>query len=156
VRSERVKSVDIHPTESWTLAALYSGKVMIWDYETGSVAKSFELSDLPVRCAKFISRKQWIVAASDDMRLRVYNYNTQEKIKDFEAHSDYIRTVEVHPTLPYVLSSSDDMSVKMWDWDKVSQVFVLYPEETENPNCPPSQGKIKINSKLRKTHHLVY
>ena len=26
-RSERVKSCDIHPTESWALAALYSGKV---------------------------------------------------------------------------------------------------------------------------------
>ena len=116
--SERVKSVDIHPTEPWTLGALYSGKVLIWDYESGSVAKSFELSDLPVRCAKFIPRKQWIVAASDDMKLRVYNYNTQEKIKEFEAHSDYIRTVEIHPTLPYILSSSDDMSVKLWDWDK--------------------------------------
>ena len=60
-----MKSVDIHPTEPWTLAALYSGKVIIWDYETSSVAKSFELNELPVRCAKFIVRKQWLVAASD-------------------------------------------------------------------------------------------
>uniref|UniRef100_A0A7S4EQE9 Coatomer subunit beta' n=1 Tax=Pseudo-nitzschia australis TaxID=44445 RepID=A0A7S4EQE9_9STRA len=115
--SERVKSVDLHPTEPWVLAALYSGNVMIWDYESGSLVKSFEVSELPVRCAKFVARKQWFVAASDDMRFRIFNYNTMEKIKEFEAHADYIRCLEVHPSLPYVLSSSDDMSIKLWDWD---------------------------------------
>jgi len=116
--SDRVKSVDIHPSEPWALAALYSGNVMIWDYESGSCVKSFELSDLPVRCAKFIARKQWFIAASDDMRIRVYNYNTMEKVKELEAHADYIRCIEVHPSLPYVLSCSDDMSIKLWDWNK--------------------------------------
>jgi len=116
--SERVKSVDMHPTESWVLAALYTGNVVIWDYETGSMVKSFELSDLPVRCAKFLARKQWFLAASDDMRLRVFNYNTMEKIKEFEAHGDYIRSIEVHPSLPYVLSCSDDMTIKLWDWER--------------------------------------
>mmetsp|Transcript_33340 Transcript_33340/g.37915 ORF Transcript_33340/g.37915 Transcript_33340/m.37915 type:complete len:936 (+) Transcript_33340:59-2866(+) len=116
--SERVKSVDIHPTEPWVLAALYSGNVMMWDYESGGCVKSFELSELPVRCAKFISRKQWFVAASDDMRLRIFNYNTMEKVKEFEAHADYIRSLEVHPSLPYILSSSDDMTIKLWDWDR--------------------------------------
>jgi coatomer subunit beta' len=116
---------------------------MIWDYETGSLAKSFEVSELPVRCAKFIARKQWFVAASDDMRVRIFNYNTMEKVKEFEAHADYIRCLEVHPSLPYVLSSytleghergvncvdyypsgdkpyilsgADDQTVKIWDY----------------------------------------
>ena len=113
-----MKSVDIHPTSPWILSALYSGKVLIWDYDKQEVSKSFELSDLPVRCAKFVVRKQWFVAASDDMKLRFYNYNTMEKIHSIDAHQDYIRTVEVHPSLPYVLSSSDDMSIKLWDWEK--------------------------------------
>lgn len=91
---------------------------MIWDYESGSLAKSFEVSELPVRCAKFVARKQWFLAASDDMRLRVFNYNTMEKVKELEGHADYIRSLEVHPTLPYVLSSSDDMTIKLWDWDR--------------------------------------
>jgi len=99
---------------------------MIWDYESGSLVKSFEVSELPVRCAKFVARKQWFVAASDDMRFRIFNYNTMEKIKEFEAHADYIRCLEVHPTLPYVLSSSDDMCIKLWDWDRgfdCTQIF---------------------------------
>ncbi|KAG6485704.1 hypothetical protein ZIOFF_054269 [Zingiber officinale] len=33
-RSERVKSVDLHPTEPWILASLYSGTVGIWNYQS--------------------------------------------------------------------------------------------------------------------------
>ncbi|CAN6819556.1 unnamed protein product, partial [Brassica oleracea] len=125
-RSERVKSVDLHPTEPWILASLYSGTVCIWNYQTQTITKSFEVTELPVRSAKFIPRKQWVVAGADDMYIRVYNYNTMDKVKVFEAHSDYIRCVAVHPTLPYVLSSSDDMLIKLWDWENgwaCTQIF---------------------------------
>ncbi|XP_049398278.1 coatomer subunit beta'-2-like [Solanum stenotomum] len=125
-RSERVKSVDLHPSEPWILASLYSGTVCIWNYQTQTMAKSFEVTELPVRSAKFIPRKQWVVAGADDMFIRVYNYNTMDKVKVFEAHTDYIRCVAVHPTLPYVLSSSDDMLIKLWDWEKgwlCTQIF---------------------------------
>ncbi|XP_051197724.1 coatomer subunit beta'-1 isoform X2 [Lolium perenne] len=125
-RSERVKSVDLHPTEPWILASLYSGSVCIWDYQSQTMVKSFETSELPVRSAKFVSRKQWVVAGADDMHIRVYNYNTMDKVKVIDAHTDYIRCVAVHPTLPYVLSSSDDMLIKLWDWDKgwmCTQIF---------------------------------
>ncbi|XP_022714928.1 coatomer subunit beta'-2 isoform X1 [Durio zibethinus] len=125
-RSDRVKSVDLHPTEPWILASLYSGTVCIWNYQSQTMAKSFEVTELPVRSAKFVARKQWVVAAADDMFIRVYNYNTMDKVKVFEAHTDYIRCVAVHPTLPCVLSSSDDMLIKLWDWDKgwvCTQIF---------------------------------
>ncbi|KAA8492792.1 Coatomer subunit beta'-1 [Porphyridium purpureum] len=117
-RSERVKCVDLHPTEPWVLASLYDGTVFIYNYETQSVVKSFEVTDQPVRAGRFVPRKQWIVIGSDDMYIRVYNYNTSEKVRSFEAHMDYIRSIAVHPTLPYLLTSSDDMLIKLWDWDK--------------------------------------
>ncbi|EMS68585.1 Coatomer subunit beta'-1 [Triticum urartu] len=148
-RSERVKSVDLHPTEPWQdpgefvlgdslhLGLPDAGKALelflssvlflLYDVESlETMVKSFEVSELPVRSAKFVSRKQWVVAGADDMFIRVYNYNTMDKIKVFEAHTDYIRCVAVHPTLPYVLSSSDDMLIKLWDWDKgwmCTQIF---------------------------------
>ena len=90
----------------------------IWDYSNNTLLKSFELCEVPVRCAKFITRKQWFIAGTDDMYLRVYNYNTMEKVKEWEAHTDYIRFVEIHPNRPLILSSSDDMSIKLWDWEK--------------------------------------
>ncbi|GBF95719.1 hypothetical protein Rsub_08701 [Raphidocelis subcapitata] len=117
-RTERVKGVDLHPTEPWLLANLYNGTVYLWNYNDSSLVKSFEVTELPVRTAKFVPRKQWIVAGADDMMVRVYNYNTMDKVRTFEAHSDYIRSIAVHPTLPYALTSSDDMLIKLWDWER--------------------------------------
>lgn len=116
--SDRVKCVDLHPTEPWVLAALYSGYVIIRNWETNALVKQIEVGDLPVRCAKFIPRKQWIVTGSDEMDIRCFNYNTTERVTSFNAHTDYIRGLEVHPTLPYVLSSSDDLQIRMWNWER--------------------------------------
>ncbi|WWC89710.1 uncharacterized protein L201_004635 [Kwoniella dendrophila CBS 6074] len=117
-RSDRVKSVDFHPTEPHVICGLYNGQVKIWNYETQTDLKTFEVTDVPVRCVKYIARKNWFVSGSDDFQLRVYNISTGEKITSFEAHPDYIRCLTVHPTLSLVLTGSDDMTVKCWDWEK--------------------------------------
>ncbi|XP_061074184.1 coatomer subunit beta'-like [Conger conger] len=125
-RSDRVKSVDLHPTEPWMVASLYNGSVCVWNHETQTIVKTFEVCDLPVRTSKFVARKHWVIAGADDMQIRVFNYNTLERVHVFEAHSDYIRCIAVHPTQPYILTSSDDMLIKLWDWEKkwsCSQVF---------------------------------
>ncbi|CAM9848812.1 unnamed protein product [Lampetra planeri] len=108
------------------LASLYNGSVCVWNHETQTLVKTFEVCDLPVRAAKFVARKNWMVAGSDDMQIRVFNYNTLERVHMFEAHSDYIRCIAVHPSQPFLLTSSDDMLIKLWDWEKkwtCSQVF---------------------------------
>ncbi|UYV80691.1 COPB2 [Cordylochernes scorpioides] len=38
-RSDRVKCVDLHPTEPWMLASLYSGHVHVWNYESQNAPK---------------------------------------------------------------------------------------------------------------------
>jgi len=129
-RSDRVKSVDFHPTEPWLLTALYNGNVYIWNYETQQMVKTFEVSELPVRTAKFVSRKSWIITGSDDMNIRVFNYNTHEKVIGFEAHADYIRSIAVHPTQPYVLSSSDDFTIKLWDWEHAWKNIMVFEGHT--------------------------
>uniref|UniRef100_A0A8C1TKX1 Coatomer subunit beta' n=1 Tax=Cyprinus carpio TaxID=7962 RepID=A0A8C1TKX1_CYPCA len=108
------------------LASLYNGSVCVWNHETQTLVKTFEVCDLPVRAAKFVARKNWVITGADDMQIRIFNYNTLERVHMFEAHSDYIRCIAVHPTQPYILTSSDDMLIKLWDWEKkwsCSQVF---------------------------------
>ncbi|CAL9684704.1 unnamed protein product [Knipowitschia caucasica] len=117
-RSDRVKSVDLHPSEPWMVLSLYSGTVVVWNHQSQSIVKTFELCDLPVRVAKFVARKHWVIAGADDMQIRVFNYNTLERVHMFEAHADYIRCIAVHPSQPYILTSSDDMLIKLWDWDR--------------------------------------
>ncbi|KAK0207142.1 coatomer protein [Desarmillaria ectypa] len=129
-RSERVKGIDFHPTEPWVLTGLYNGTVNIYNHETGALVKTFEVAEVPVRCVKFIARKNWFVAGSDDFQLRVYNYNTHEKVAAFEAHPDYIRCLTVHPTASIVLTGSDDMTIKAWDWDKSWKNIQIYEGHT--------------------------
>mgnify|MGYP001571878758 CR=1 FL=1 len=117
-QSERVKCVDLHPKEPLVLCSLFNGQVTLWNYETQSMLKAFEILDNPVRCCKFITRLQAFACGADDLQVRVFNYNTMEKLKTFEAHVDYIRAIAVHEQLPYMLTSSDDMTIKMWDWSK--------------------------------------
>lgn len=117
-RSERVKCIDVHPTENWILVSLYDGKVHIWHFETQQLLKTFEVNDGPVRVVKFVPKKNWIVCGSDDFKISVYNYNTSERVKQFDGHNDYVRSIVIHPTQPYIISSSDDMTIKLWNWDK--------------------------------------
>jgi coatomer subunit beta' len=129
-RSDRVKAVDIHNQEPWVLAALYSGQICIWNYQNETMLKSFKVSKVPLRTAKFVPRKQWIICGADDLTISVYNYNTMEKVKSFEAHTDYIRCIAVHPQSPYILSSSDDMTIKLWDWEKNWQEVCVFEGHT--------------------------
>ena len=77
--------------------------------------RTFEVSQVHVRCVRFIPRKNWFVTGSDDFQLRVSNYNTHEKVITFGVHLDYLRCLAVHPTYPLVFASSDDMAI---NWDK--------------------------------------
>ncbi|CAE7224546.1 unnamed protein product [Rhizoctonia solani] len=129
-RSDRVKSVDLHPTEPWLLTGLYNGQVNIYNTETSALIKTFEVAEVPVRCVRFITRKSWFVAGSDDFQLRAFNYNTHEKVAAFEAHPDYIRCLSVHPVASLVLTGSDDMTIKAWDWDKGWKCVQLYEGHT--------------------------
>lgn len=155
--SERVKSVDLHPTEPWVLVSLYLGTICIWNYLSQTLEKSIKVTDSPVRSLKFVARKHWIVTAADDKLIRVYNYDTMEKIKEYEAHTDFIRSVTVHPTLPYLLSCSDDKVIKLWDWEKdwqCTRVFeghshyvmqvAFNPKDTNSFASASLDGTIKI------------
>jgi coatomer subunit beta' len=137
-RTDRVKNVDFHPTEPWLLAGLYNGTCQIYHVDTGAVLKTLEVSEVPVRCARFAARKHWVVAGSDDFQLRVFNYNTLEKVHAFEAHPDYIRCLTVHPTASVVLTGSDDMTIKAWDWDKGWKCVQASPP----PAVPPSSSHL--------------
>uniref|UniRef100_A0A1I8BCR4 Beta'-coat protein n=1 Tax=Meloidogyne hapla TaxID=6305 RepID=A0A1I8BCR4_MELHA len=120
-RSDRVKSIDLHPTEPWTLVSLYNGHVHIWNHENQQLVKSFEVCELPVRAAKFIFRKNWIATGSDDMQLRIFNYNTLERVHQMVNCVDYYHSGDK----PYLISGADDRLIKIWDYQNKTCVATL-------------------------------
>ncbi len=100
------------------LVNLYNGTVCIYSTTDGSLLKSWEVTDLPVRAAAFIPRRQWVATGADDCHVRIFNVHTLARERAWEAHGDYIRAVTPHPSLPILLTASDDMTVKAWDWER--------------------------------------
>ncbi|VDM31600.1 unnamed protein product [Hydatigera taeniaeformis] len=126
-RSDRVKAVDLHPSEPWICACLYNGNVHVWNIESQQLIKTFEVCSVPVRAVRFVARMNWIVTGADNQCLTVYNYNTLERVhQQVEAHGDYIRSIVVHPSQPLILTCSDDVTIRLWDWEKnwkCAQIF---------------------------------
>lgn len=118
-RSERVKAVDVHPTEPLLLAALYDGRLKVYNYSSFQILSDVDASPLPLRAAAFVSHRDWIVSAGDDCSIRCFSLHTQEKLHEVSnAHKDYIRHIAIHPSKALALSSSDDMTIKLWDMDE--------------------------------------
>ena len=112
-RSERVKAVDIHPTEPLLVAALYDGHLKLYNYSSLQLLADIDASPLPLRAAAFVTSRDLLVAAGDDCSIRCFSLHTQEKLHEVpNAHKDYIRHLEIHPTKSLALSSSDDMTVR--------------------------------------------
>jgi coatomer subunit beta' len=43
--------------------------VYIYNYDTQVLQRTFDITDVPVRAARFVARKNWIVTGSDDFQL---------------------------------------------------------------------------------------
>jgi len=130
-RTGKVKSVDFHPIFNWILLGLYNGSISIYDYNTQSSVQYLEVTNCPIRTAKFMAEKNYIICGADDKKIRVYNYNTMEKIKEYEAHEDFIRSIVCHLKLPMFLSSSDDKTIKLWDVENDFKLIRTYNEHKD-------------------------
>ncbi|GLE09866.1 hypothetical protein PINS_up021794 [Pythium insidiosum] len=119
--STRVKSIDVHPTKRWTLAAFYDGTVVVTDAATQRRLHSIAVSPgSPVRSARFLVSRDggdatMIAAASDDGHIRVVDLASAAVVGSVHAHDDYVRALALHATRPLALSCGDDKTVKLWD-----------------------------------------
>jgi coatomer subunit beta' len=115
--TQRVKGIDMHPTEPLMLCALYNGQVLLINYESKVTLHTYDVSELPVRCVKFISSLHSFACGSDEMNVHIHNFKTNRKVKIL-AHEDYIRCLVVHEQRSLLLTCGDDMTIKLWDWTR--------------------------------------
>ncbi|OHT09924.1 Coatomer subunit beta'-3 [Tritrichomonas foetus] len=114
--SDRVKSVEFHPTEPILAVALYNGTIQTFNTNNMSILKTIHVeTDKPVRCVRFMPSFHWLIAAGDNLKIYCYDYNTGSLVASMpNAHSDFIRQIAVHPTQPLFLSCSDDNKAKLF------------------------------------------
>jgi coatomer subunit beta' len=108
---EKVKKVCLHSKEPWMLTSLYNGNAQLFNYETQTLEKTFEVSKDRLRSGLFIENRNWAVFTGDDKKIRAFNYNTQEKIFEIEEHSDFVRDLLYIEKLDTLVSCSDDHSI---------------------------------------------
>lgn len=122
--SERVKSVEYHPTEPILAIALYNGTIQTFNTNDMSILKTIRVeANKPVRCVRFMPSFHWLIAAGDNLTIYCYDYNTGALVTSIpEAHNDFIRQIAVHPTQPLFLSCSDDSRVKLFRINKNNEI----------------------------------
>lgn len=110
---EKIKQISFHPSKPLLLAAQYNGKIIIFNYETQTIAKIIEVSQKPLRTAIWISNDR-IITAGDDKFVRIFSFHTTQKLSEFEAHKDFIRKVIFNNKTGDIITCSDDKTIKRW------------------------------------------
>uniref|UniRef100_A0A665VZF1 Beta'-coat protein n=1 Tax=Echeneis naucrates TaxID=173247 RepID=A0A665VZF1_ECHNA len=139
-RSDRVKSVDLHPSEPWMLISLYSGTVVVWNHE----------SQVPVtcchthtcrHCSTRHSRRTFVVVLcarvfSDDMLIKLWDWDRKWTCSQvFEGHAHYVMQIVINPKdNNQFASASLDRTIKVWQLGSKMPNFTLEGHE-KGVNC---------------------
>jgi hypothetical protein len=57
----------LDPDAGLIFRPISNGQVKIWNYETQTDLKTFEVTDVPVRCVRYIARKNWVCNGTCDV-----------------------------------------------------------------------------------------
>eukprot|EP01113_Clastostelium_recurvatum_P027236 TRINITY_DN3279_c0_g1_i2.p1 TRINITY_DN3279_c0_g1~~TRINITY_DN3279_c0_g1_i2.p1 ORF type:complete len:488 (-),score=79.10 TRINITY_DN3279_c0_g1_i2:68-1531(-) len=122
-KSERVKSLDFHPTRPLLLAGIFSGEIQLWDYTSPDMpdlklVHTYNHNTLPVRAVAFHKREPVFASGCDDFTVKIWDYETHSEVRTLLGHLDYIRSVMFHPngTDPLLLTASDDQLARLWNY----------------------------------------
>lgn len=157
--SERVKSVEYHPTEPILATALYNGTIQTFNTNDMSILKTIRVeANKPVRCVRFMPSFHWLIAAGDNLTIYCYDYNTGALVTSIpDAHNDFIRQIAVHPTQPLFLSCSDDSRVKLFRINSNNEISLERTFEGHdhfvmdvkiNPKDPSTFATASLDSKI--------
>ncbi len=128
---EKIKQISFHKDQPLIIAARYDGKLIIFNYESQTVAKMIEVSDSPLRTAIWISDDR-IACSGDDKMIRVYNFHTTQKLMEFEGHQDFVRKLIFNQTTKDFLSCSDDKSIIHYKYSESKQNYEKFQEWKEH------------------------
>lgn len=127
--SDRVKCVDVHPTEPWVLASLFNGHVCLWNYTTqvcvwwgvgggGEHVNREGSLALCLICYKTFNASFMIHSTFTTIPLRSHiSPNPQALIKDIEIGELPVRVAKFIARKQWVICGSDDMMLRVYNYN---------------------------------------
>ncbi|KAJ7841099.1 hypothetical protein B0H14DRAFT_2360402, partial [Mycena olivaceomarginata] len=71
-KSNRVKGLAFHPSQSLLVAALHNGRIQLWNYRMGLLVDRFEEHEGPVRGVNLHLSRAQLVTGGDDYKIGVW------------------------------------------------------------------------------------
>uniref|UniRef100_A0A4W5P4L8 Beta'-coat protein n=1 Tax=Hucho hucho TaxID=62062 RepID=A0A4W5P4L8_9TELE len=129
-RSDRVKSVDLHPTEPWMVASLYNGSVCVWNHETqvNNIHSHLDLIHSFIHCRPCCTLY--------DMLIKLWDWDRKWVCGQvFEGHTHYVMQIVINPKdNNQFASASLDRTIKVWQLGSSAPNFTLEGHE-KGVNC---------------------
>uniref|UniRef100_A0A8C5EMY7 Beta'-coat protein n=1 Tax=Gouania willdenowi TaxID=441366 RepID=A0A8C5EMY7_GOUWI len=96
-RSDRVKSVDLHPTEPWMVVSLYSGTVVVWNHESKVTVFDLHMHHI-THLGYCVCSCVFLCVFSDDMLIKLWDWEKKWVCSQvFEGHSHYVMQIVINP-----------------------------------------------------------
>uniref|UniRef100_A0A8D0AFM5 Beta'-coat protein n=1 Tax=Sander lucioperca TaxID=283035 RepID=A0A8D0AFM5_SANLU len=153
-RSDRVKSVDLHPTEPWMLASLYNGSVCVWNHETQlwDWDKKWSCSQVFEGHTHYVMQivinpkdNNQFASASLDRTIKVWQLGSSSPNFTLEGHEKGVNCIDYYSggDKPYLISGADDRQVKIWDYQNKTCVQTL-EGHAQNVSCVSFHPELPI------------
>uniref|UniRef100_A0A8D0AGJ3 Beta'-coat protein n=1 Tax=Sander lucioperca TaxID=283035 RepID=A0A8D0AGJ3_SANLU len=148
-RSDRVKSVDLHPTEPWMVASLYSGTVVVWNHETqieafnhlhrGLICLHYLENNIDILILQCSTKHPLIILLlmkCINFSLVVWQLGSKTPNFTLEGHEKGVNCIDYYSggDKPYLISGADDRLVKIWDYQNKTCVQTL-EGHAQNVTC---------------------
>uniref|UniRef100_A0A8D8SMQ7 WD repeat-containing protein 61 n=1 Tax=Cacopsylla melanoneura TaxID=428564 RepID=A0A8D8SMQ7_9HEMI len=111
-------NVVFSPDDKYVLSGSQSGKINLYDVETGKLEQIFDTRGKFTLSIAYSSDGHWIASGALDGIINIFDANTGKLAHTLEGHAMPIRDLQFSPDSRYLLTASDDKQMKIYEVQK--------------------------------------
>ena len=104
-----------HGTDGLVAVALASGRIRLFDAETGHIVGHLDGHTSGVNSVGWSPDSTRIVSAGDDETVRVWDVGTGRELARLDGHTNGVNSVGWSPDSTRIVSAGNDKTVRVWD-----------------------------------------
>ncbi len=120
-----VLAVAFRPDGKWVASGGASGKITMWDAESGSEMATFKGHDGPVSSVAYSTDGERIVSGGSDKFVKVWNVSSGGELMRLEGHETRIAAIDLSPDGKLIVSGDYRGTVKVWDSGTGAQLLTI-------------------------------